>query len=181
MRQPRLRSYTGEKPVAQVKMGVSRLVFSRRDGMDVDVEQLLVGKRLEVGGREPGLLGDLAQRDLARIGLALAVPARLQPAVELAMVEQQHPRPRRVEDEAAAGQVPFGLRAQMSVGGMSAEEGADEGDVARFLLVGAGVGRKLRVERRPLHVHSHGRALCQSLWTERKAPCIPRPKGIAGL
>ncbi len=113
--------------------------------MHVGVEELAAVQRLEVF--EAGLLGDLAQGDGARIGLALAVPARLQPAAEAGMVQQEDAAPAGVEDETAPGEMACELRAQVRVLGMRPEEGADESDVARFLLVGAGVPFQLSVER----------------------------------
>ncbi len=119
--------------------------------MHVHVEQRLRRKRRERIQRR--LLGDLAQRDEPRIGLALAVSSGLQPAAELAMEEQQHALPRGIEHEAAAREVPGGLRLEVRVGGMRGEEVAHEGDVPFLLLVGAGMLRKLPIEQRPLAIH----------------------------
>jgi hypothetical protein len=127
-------------------VGVRGLARTRRDEMDVDVEEPLMRKRKQVFPEQAGLLADLAQRDEAEIELSFAVAARLQPAPELGVVEEQHPRARGVEHEAASGQVPERLRAQVGVGWMLAQEAPDEVDVARLLLVGAKVASELVVE-----------------------------------
>ena len=76
--------------------------------------------------------------------------ARLQPAAQLAVEEQQHAPHRRVEHEAAAGQVPRLLRAQVRVARVIGDEAADESGVARLFLVGVGVCSQLCVEMRPI-------------------------------
>jgi hypothetical protein len=129
---------------------------SRWNEMDVDVQEPVVGKGFQIACGETGLFFDLAQRDESRVQLSLAVTARLQPAVELAVVEKQDAAARRIKDEAAAGQVPERLRPQVGVARMVAEELADEGHVARLLLVRAGVRCQVPIDGRERVVHIHG-------------------------
>ena len=84
----------------------------------------------------PALLERLAQRDLLAGRLArVAVAARLQPAVELAVVEQQHARAVGRDRDRAARQVAL---ADPAVEGplVAPHEGDDPVAVARLLRVG---------------------------------------------
>ena len=72
--------------------------------------------------------------------LTLAMATGLQPAAEPRVVQEQQPTALRIEHETRPGQVPERLRAKVGVPRVLAQEGADERDVARLLLVGIVVG-----------------------------------------
>ena len=92
-------------------MLVRRLRAARRDVVDVHVEGAR-RSRVQREALDPALLERLAQGHLLAGRLArIAVAARLQPAIELAVVEQEHlPSVGRDRDR-AAGQVPLADRA----------------------------------------------------------------------
>ncbi len=81
------------------------LTLARGDVVDVDVE----GPRsaaVEVESAEPCLFEGLPKRDLLAARLAgVGVATRLEPAVELAVVQQEHPPARGRDDDRAPGQV----------------------------------------------------------------------------
>lgn len=72
--------------------------------------------------------GDLLARGLAGLGVA----ARLQPASQFAVVEQQHARAVSRQDEGAGGEMPL-RDAPVEGVGIGRDEGDDGGEVGRFL------------------------------------------------
>jgi hypothetical protein len=94
---------------------------------------------VEPQAADPRLLEGLAQGHLLPRGLSgLGVAAGLQPAVELAVVEEQHPPAVRRHDESAPGQVAPGDSPVERIL-MAPHEVEDPVAVPRFLLVGGGV------------------------------------------
>ena len=92
--------------------------------MHVEVErQGILRLRQEAEVREPRFLARLAQRDLARVALPIGVAAELEPAVQLAVVGQQHPAVIRGEDPGRPRDVSLGAAAQEAVR-VRAHEGA---------------------------------------------------------
>ena len=135
------------------------------DRVHVDVEDPLVGKGRHLALAEAGLLGELAPGDRAQIELPFAVAARLQPAVEPVVVQEQQLRARRIEHEGAAGQVAGELAAQVRVVRVSLEKVAHEANVARLLFVAGNVRGEFPIERIPslaCHPRTSGK-LCTGL------------------
>ena len=118
------------------------LVRARRDVVHVHVERVLC-RRVQRESADAAFLEGLAQRDLLSRRLAgVAVAARLQPAVELAVVQEQDAGAVGRDGDRAAGQVPLGDRAVEGVL-VAQDEGEDLLAVARLLLV----GRRVAAER----------------------------------
>ena len=59
--------------------------------------------------RQAGLLVGLAQRHRGQVGVAVGVPAGLEPPAELAVQHQQRARPRGVDHQRRAGEVTLGV------------------------------------------------------------------------
>ncbi len=95
----------GDEQKAQVIVKVCGLIFSRRDRMDINIEQIIV-IRLRDESREPGFFRHLTLCSGApRCVGVFDMAARLQPAIEFAMVNQRRMRARAVEHPGGCGQV----------------------------------------------------------------------------
>ena len=101
----------GHQQEAHVEVQMRGLAAVRRNRMDVEIErQRIGGVGQEAEALEPRFFARLAQRDLARVALAVGVAPELEPASELAMVGEQRlavigredPRRRRDVSLAAA-------------------------------------------------------------------------------
>ncbi len=142
---PRSGAARRDEPVAHVEVLVRGLALARGDQVHVEVEGSRRG-RMQREADDPGLLERLTRRDHRGIGLVgLSVAARLQPALELAMKQQQQAQSVGVEHERGAGEVP--------VPPVAAKERAaardvrrDAGQGARLVLVGGHVAGELRCE-----------------------------------
>jgi hypothetical protein len=127
-----------DQKVAQVQMLMGRVCSPGRDVVDVDVERAGRG-RMEDEAADPRLLEGLAKGHvLPRRLSGLGVPAGLEPAVELAVVEEQHPLAVRRHDEGAPREVALGDPAVEGIG-MAPHEVEDPVAVSCLLLVGRGV------------------------------------------
>ena len=123
------------RDVAEVEVVVGRLTLAGRDAMGVDVDRRARHER-EVG--QAALLGGLAQSGVRRVVLVgVAVPADLQPPVELGVMGEQQP-PRRVEHEGRAGDVPERVRAAEAIL-VGLGEGGDVSEVTCLIGVGGAV------------------------------------------
>lgn len=80
----------GKKRKTHVEVFVRGFVAAVRDRVDVDIEDLAVDRHER---RQPGFLDRFAQRHAQRIAVAVGMSARLQPAIEFAVMQQQHERP----------------------------------------------------------------------------------------
>lgn len=90
---------------------------SRRDDMDVEIEGRRLGARggvAELG--QAGLFGRLAIRDFGGVGLAVGVASRLEPAIELAVVDEQKTIAGRGGDPGRGRDVPWAAGAIKTVG-----------------------------------------------------------------
>jgi hypothetical protein len=63
------------------------------DLVRIEVEDL----GLDDQARQPGLFLRFGQGHAREVALAIRVPAQLQPAIQLAMVREQHARPRAID------------------------------------------------------------------------------------
>jgi hypothetical protein len=117
--------------IAQVEMIVLRLLSSGRYAVDVHVEWTR-SVRVYRQSNEAGLFARLAQCcGFAALLPGISVAAGLQPAVELAMVEEQHAGAVVSDHERARREVSFGDRAVERVR-MSGHEGSDVREMAGF-------------------------------------------------
>ncbi len=124
--------------VAQVEVLVSGLAPARRDVVHVQVQRAR-RRGVEREAADAALLECLAQRHLLSRRLpGVAVAARLQPAVELAVVEQEHARAVGGDGDRAARQVALEDPAVEGVL-VAQDEGEDLVAVMGFRLVGRGV------------------------------------------
>ena len=118
--------------VTHVVVPVRRLALSRRDRVDVDVEDL---RRQEDEVRQARLLGALAERGRPRVALALVVSAHLEPCVEPAVVVQENPPRRGMHDEPAARDVSRRERLPRETAGLRLDEREDRREIARLPVV----------------------------------------------
>lgn len=85
----------------RIEVMVCRIIATRGYQVDVDVEQ-----RIAQGfDDESGFFVRFATRDTQRIAVAVAVSAELQPAIEFAVMRQQHVRALFVDDPCRTGDV----------------------------------------------------------------------------
>jgi hypothetical protein len=124
----------GHHQVAQVEVLVCGLAAARRDVVHVHIERAWCG-RVEREPGDPGLLESLAQGHLLAGRLAVVgVAPRLEPAVELAVVQQQDARAVGRDGDRASRQVAL---EDAAVEGplVANDEGEDPLAVPRFLVV----------------------------------------------
>ena len=96
---------------------VSRSVVASGDDVNVEVERRRVVARGGVAElREAGLFGRFAHRDVGGVGLAVGVAAWLEPAIELAMVDEQKTIAGRGGDPGRGGDVARAAGAIKTVG-----------------------------------------------------------------
>lgn len=79
---------SGLKEEADVVMQVSRIIASRRDRVHVEVENIR-RKGKNVG--QAGFFMGLANGDAEGVGVAVGMPAQLQPFVEFGVMSEQCP------------------------------------------------------------------------------------------
>ena len=89
------------KDEACIEMVVRRIVATRRDQVDVHVEE----RSAERIRGEPGLLERFAAGNAQWIVVTVTVPAELQPTIELSVMRQQHVGTRPVDDPRGPGHV----------------------------------------------------------------------------
>lgn len=86
---------------ADIEVKMLGFTGSGRNGVDVDVD----GGGHDDKTVDPGLLGGLLQRHCGQVAVTIGMASRLEPPIELAMVEQKRLGPGGIDDEGRAGQV----------------------------------------------------------------------------
>lgn len=151
-------------------MQVSRVTAMCRDGVDVHVQGSRRGEKNRKGF-DARLLARLSQRDLLAGRLpGLGVAPRLQPAAELAVMEQQYPPAVGRKDKGACRQVPFTDPAVERIR-VGVHESDDGGKVTRFL------GPFGMVPEQPLPQVQDGDASVRA----RKGAASQEPHGGCGI
>ena len=87
--------------VPRIEVMVRRVVQPRRNQVNVDVEEQIAHGFDD----QTRLLERFPARDPERIAVAVAVSAELQPAIQFAMVREEHVRLRSIDDPCRAGDV----------------------------------------------------------------------------
>lgn len=115
-----------------VEMEMLALARSRRDGVDVEIEDPRVDRQL----LDPAFFDGFAQGHPREVGVAVAMAAELEPAAELAMVGEQHPPGAFLDHQRRAGQMTFEAAAPVGVVGVAGDE--IEESPAQLELLGIG-------------------------------------------
>ena len=116
-----------EKPNVEMEV---RSVCGRIDLVDVDVDR----DRVDPQALDARLLGRLAQRDRGQVGVTVAVSARLQPALQLGVEQQEDVLGRGIDDQRGAGQMALEAAAVEGV-----VMGTDEVEDRATMAFGIGV------------------------------------------
>ena len=116
-----------EKPNVEMEV---RSVCGRIDLVDVDVDR----DRVDPQALDARLLGRLAQRDRGQVGVTVAVSARLQPALQLGVEQQEDVLGRGIDDQRGAGQMALEAAAVEGV-----VVGTDEVEDRATMALGIGV------------------------------------------
>ena len=124
---------SGEEQEADVVVEMRGFVTAGWDGVDIEVEwELAVRSREQVKVGQAGFLLGFALRHLERVGIAVGVAAELEPALQLAVMGEEHRAAVGRDDPRGAGDVAgeAGALEAVSVG---LDEVANLGD-ARVVL-----------------------------------------------
>lgn len=149
----------GDRQVAQVEMVVSRFGTPGRNGVHVHVE----GPRcrgVQGEARDPGLFERLAKGyGLSRLLAGIAMTARLEPTLELTVMQEQDAVAGRRDDDRAPGEMAFEDPAIEGVV-VTGHETKDVVPVRSFQVVrGREVMQPARQQRSRRGVETHGHVL----------------------
>ena len=163
----RLGSGTGADEEARIEVQVLRLAGASRDHVNVEVDRC--GVDGEVG--DPALLHRLPQRDAGEVGVAVGVPAQLQPPPQLAVIGEQSPPLLMVEHQGGAGEMPRQASPAERVLGVRVDEGQHPLTHRPLRLV----GRLVRQQYTPRRVKIIGRRKRPPYKSHRAAVYQPPP------
>ena len=102
-------------------MEVGRVAAARRNGVDIQIKDVVVDRR----DHEAGLFRGFPAGHGQRVGIAIGVPAELQPAAEFGVVGHQHGRPGRVENHGGTGDVAVVPAVAFEAAGLALDEFAE--------------------------------------------------------
>lgn len=162
----------GAHDEAHVVMEMLRLVRARRNHVPVEIEDVALDDQIV----QARLLPRLAQRDAREVGVAIGVTAELQPAIELAMMREQHAPTGSIDEPGRTGEVSRHAAAFETIR-VRQRERAEIVRARRSLACGAGMSCE-QVEQEPAWIGGgQGKRHCSKPPNARLSPragCSPR-------